>query len=85
MLELSEDTVVSLDEPKGLIFDSRLLAKLPYKNRQFAQVVSRHTGEQVVHCLEVETTVEEVQPFGTRYVDSSAQLTLSKDLSWPKI
>lgn len=85
VLELSKDTVVSFDESEDLVVDSCLLAEVPYENRQLSQVMSRHTREQVVHRLELETTVEEVQPFRTGYVHGGAELALSKDLSWAKV
>ena len=85
VLELSKDAVVSFDEPEDLVVDSCLLAKVPHKNRQLSQVVSRHTREQVVHRLELKATVEEVQPFRTGDVYGSAQLALSKDLSRAKV
>jgi hypothetical protein len=85
VLEFPQDTVISFDKPKCLVLDARLLAEIPHKNGQLAQIVSRNTREQVVYRLEMETTMEEVQPFGTRYIHSSAQLSLSKDLSWAKV
>jgi len=77
--------MVSFDEPKDLVVNPSLLAEVPHKDRQLAQIVSGYTREQVVHCLELKSTMEEVQPLRTGHVHSSAQLALSESFRWAKV
>lgn len=65
--------------------DTGLLAELSDEDLELPQVVSRHAWEEMVHSLELQTTVEEVQPGGTVNVHSRTQLPLSKGLAIAEI
>jgi len=57
LLEPSKDDLVALHEPVALVPDLRLLAEGAHERLCLPEVVARHAGEEMVHSLELESTV----------------------------
>lgn len=76
---------VSVHEPQQRVRDPCLGAKLHDQRLQPAQVVPRHTREQVVHGLELEAAVEPVEPRRAVNVHGGAELALGKGLGFAEV
>ena len=71
---------VAVDEPEDLVLNPRLRAELLDERLQLAEVVPRHSREEVVHGLELQTAVDEVEPGGAVDVHGGAELALGERL-----
>jgi len=74
LIQPAQHMPVPIHETLNLIFDPRLVGEFPHERLQTTQVVSRYAREQVVHGLELEAAVHEVQPGGTGDVHGRAEL-----------
>lgn len=80
LLESAEHLLVSVCEVVDSVWDVGLLAEFLDKCLCLSQVVSRDSGEQVVYSLELQSTVDEVQPSGAVDIHGSSQLPLGERL-----
>lgn len=76
---------VSVHEPQQRVRDPCLGAKLHDQRLQPAQVVPRHTREQVVHGLELKTAVDPVEPRRAVDVHRGAELALGEGLGFAEV
>jgi hypothetical protein len=67
------------------VLDLRLGAELLDQCLQIAEIVARYAWEQVVHGLELQAAVNEVEPCRARDVHCCAQLALGERLSWAQV
>lgn len=81
----AEDDLVAIHESVDGILDPDIVAEVTDERLHTAQVVAGHTREQVVHGLELETAVDEVQPRGAVDVHGGAQLLLGEGLGGAEV
>jgi hypothetical protein len=67
------------------VLDLGLGAELLDQCLQIAEIVARYAWEQVVHGLELQAAVNEVEPCRARNVHCCAQLALRERLSWAQV
>lgn len=80
-----EDLAIPIRKSVDRILNTRLLAELTDQGLHSPQVVTRNLREQVVYSLELQASVDEVQPFRAVDVHGSSQLALRERLSISKI
>ncbi len=68
-----DDLFIPIYKCEDRIWDPHLLAELLDQPLGSAEVMSWNPGEKMVDSLELETTVEKVQPWGTVYVHGCAE------------
>ncbi|KFY77510.1 hypothetical protein V499_03140 [Pseudogymnoascus sp. VKM F-103] len=81
----AEDDLIPIHEPEDGILNPDILAELANQRLHPAQVVAGHAREQVVHGLELEATVDEVQPRGAVDIHGGAQLLLGEGLGGAEV
>jgi hypothetical protein len=69
----------------ALVLYARLLAKLPHQHLERTQIMPRHPREQMVHRLELQAAVQEVEPGRAVDVHGGAQLALGERLGGPQV
>ena len=67
------------------VLDLRLGAEILHERLQLAQVVSGHAREEVVHGLELQAAVDEVEPLRAGDVHSCAKLALREGLAGAEV
>jgi hypothetical protein len=65
LLQPAQHDAVARHKVVHHVLDVGFGAEFLDQRRQLAEVVARDAGEQVVHCLELQAAVDEVQPFRT--------------------
>ena len=80
LLQLPEHHPIPFRKPTAQVFDFRLCAESLDQRLQAAEIVPRHARKQMMHRLELQATVYEVQPCGAFNVHRSPQLLLRKRL-----
>lgn len=85
LLQPAQHDLVPLDKPIALILDANVLAELPDQHLQSSQIVPRHPGEQVVDGLELQASVQEVQPRRTIDIHGGSKLALGEGLCGAEI
>lgn len=78
LVQSAEDLAVSIDESQNGVGDFRLLAELADHDLDLAEVMSWYTGEEMVNGLELEATVDEVQPGRAVDVHGGSELALGE-------
>ncbi len=73
-----QNILVSLDESQDLVLNPRLLAKLSYQHLQPPQIMPRHSRKQMMHGLELQAAMHEIEPGRARDVHGGAQLALGE-------
>ena len=76
LAQFAKDISIPSHEPKSLVSDPRLLAELHHFLLQAPQIMARHAREKVVHGLELQSSMYEIQPCGTIDVHGRAELML---------
>lgn len=84
-LQSAQNNLVALDESIALVLDGGLVAELANENLESAQVVARHTREEMVNSLELQTSVQEVEPLRAVDVHGSAKLALREALGGTQV
>lgn len=74
----SEDFLVAIYKSQDLVLDIDVVGKFLDEDLQAAKVVTRYAGKQMVHSLELESTVEEVEPSRAFNVHSGTKLVLGE-------
>ena len=74
------DFLVAIHECENGIRDTCVATKLEDKLLRATQVVTRDTGVEVVDCLELKTTVEEIKPRRTVHVHGGTEHLLREGL-----
>lgn len=85
LLEPAQDLLVSISEIEDGIWYASLLAELSHEDLNFPEVVSGHSWEQMMHCLELKATVNKVEPGWAVDVHGGSQLSLGERLHLAKI
>ncbi|KFY90677.1 hypothetical protein V500_05015 [Pseudogymnoascus sp. VKM F-4518 (FW-2643)] len=81
----AQHDLVTIHEPEDGILDTDVFAELTDQRLHAAQVVAGHSWEQVVHGLELESAVDEIQPRGAVNVHGGAQLLLGEGLGGAEV
>ena len=81
LLQPTQHLYIPILEPENAILDPRLLAKLAHQRLRLPQIMPRHAREQVMHSLELQTPVNEIQPRGAVDIHGRAQLVLGETLA----
>lgn len=78
LVQSTEDLAISIDESQNGVGDLRLLAELADHDLDLSEVVSGYAGEQMVDGLELEATVDEVQPGRAVNIHGGSELALGE-------
>lgn len=74
--ESTQHFLVTVHESQDRVRNAGFLAEFSNQTLNLAEVVSRHTGEQVVDGLELQSAVHEVHPGRAVNIHGSPQLSL---------
>lgn len=85
LLQLIEHNAISRRKPMNHILNLRLCTEISHELLQLAQIVSRHSREEMMYCLELQAAMDEVEPWRARYVHCCTELALRKRLTRPKV
>lgn len=85
ILQPPQHLSVAIGEVEDRVRHTSVVAELPDHELHLAQVMARHTREQVVNSLELETAVHKVHPRGAVDVHGGAELTLRKGLGLAEV
>lgn len=85
ILKSVEDLAVAVHKVEDRIGNAGLGAKLPDQDLSLAEVVSWDSREQVVNCLELKSTVDEIEPSRAIDVHGGSKLSLGEGLGFAKI
>ena len=85
LLQSTQNDAVASRKPVDHVLDLRLGAELLHERLQPAEVVAGHAREEVVHGLELQAAVDEVEPLRAGDVHGGAELTLSERLARAEI
>ena len=80
LTQAPKHVLVPVHESQDLVLNTRVPAEFPHKRLQPPEVVPRHPREQVMHGLELQAAVDEVEPGGAIDVHGGAQLALGEGL-----
>ena len=85
LLQSAQHNAITRRKPVNHVLDLRLGAELLHESLQPAEVVARHAREQVVHGLELQAAMDEIEPLRTGDIHGSAELTLRKGLAGAEV
>ena len=85
LLQPAQHDAVARNKVVHHVLDVGFGAELLHQRRQLAEVVARDAGEEVVHCLELQAAVDEVEPFRAGDVHGGAQLLLCEGLAGSEV
>lgn len=85
ILKTVEDLAVAIHKVENRVGNTGFGAKLPDQDLSLAEVVSWKSGEQVVNSLELESTVDEIEPSRAINVHAGSELPLGEGLGFAKI
>ena len=78
--QTAQNLFIPVHKAEDLVLDARVLAELSDQHLQSPQVMPRHAREEMVHGLELQAAVDEVEPGGTGDVHGGAELLLREAL-----
>jgi hypothetical protein len=85
LLKSAQNNLIALNKAIALVLDGSLVAEFADQSLQSTQVVTRYTREEMVDSLELEASVQEIQPSGAIDIHGGAQLTLREALGRAQI
>lgn len=85
ILQPPQHLSVTIGEVEDRVRHTSVVAELPNHELHLAQVMARHTWEQVVNGLELETAMHKVHPRGAVDVHSGAELALGEGLGLAEV
>lgn len=85
ILEPAQNLAVSVGEVENRVRNASILAEVADEELHLSEVVARHSGEEMVDSLELETAVDEVEPGRAVDVHGGSELALSEGLSLTKV
>lgn len=85
LLQSAQHHAIARREAMDHVLDLCLGAELPHKLLQLAQIVARDAREEVVHGLELQAAVDEVEPLRAGDVHGRAELALREGLAGPEV
>lgn len=85
ILQPPQHLSVAIGEVEDRVRHTSVVAELPDHELHLAQVMARHTREQVVNGLELKTAVHKVHPCGAVDVHGGAELALRKGLGLAEV
>lgn len=85
VVEPAQDLLVALDKGEDGVGNAGFAAKLPGEDLGLAEVVAGKSREQVVDGLELETTVDKVEPGGAVDVHGGTELALREGLGLAQV
>lgn len=85
ILEPAQNLAVSVGEVEDRVRNASVLAEVADEELDLAEVVARHSGEEMVDSLELETAVVEVEPGRAVDVHGGSELALGEGLGLAEI
>ena len=76
-----QNLLVAIHKTKAFVFDPSFGAKFTDQDLQSSQVVSRDSREEMMNSLELEPTMNKVQPSRAIHIHRRSQLSLRKGLA----
>jgi len=84
-LQSAQHDAVARRETVNHVLNLRLGAELLHERLQPAQVVARHAWEKVVHGLELQAAVDEIEPLRAGDVHGRTELALREGLAGAEV
>ena len=78
LLQPTQHDPIARHEAQTAVFDPGVGTKLPHQALQLPQIMSRHSGKEMMHGLELQAAVDEIQPRGTVDIHGGAELALGE-------
>lgn len=85
LVKFTQHNTIPVHKPMNLVAQLRLGAKVADKSLNLPKIMSRHPRKKVMHGLELQTTVQEIQPGRAIDIHGSTELALRERLSGAEI
>jgi hypothetical protein len=85
ILKPAQNLAVSVGEVENRVRNASVVAEIADEELHLSEVMARHSGEEMVDSLELETAVDEVEPGRAVDVHGGSELALGEGLGLAKV